>query len=576
MGNDFNLSNEALEVWKKNVSANSKRISDYQAQYQALSERNNLVQKLFKDTYEQVLSEHEFFADTSLIKSDGAIARYAESNTSKNGGRILENEDAFLMSESDRKVYLELAKQLQISKGLIHPDGTYKEETNTENQLFALKREIVDFTISLMPDGEMKTILDVNKRLFKVYDKVFSAFMGLKPQQDTELPFELENKKDCIEYVENLLSVSSAEMPLGIRLDFSSVEKFLDLELSRKEPFASMSEREYEVTLNTLTDRYITDLREKVLQNLPIDLTNRDKVNEFAQKVFEDCHLIVTNQMQGDLQKIMEGAISDFVRELMANEESAGLEGLDMIDDHMISFMSNEVINTFFSCQSEAYRKDLSEEQAEFFKESKLKNRDGSLMKLYHGSPYDNIKSFQDGSYFTENPAYAQAYAEGKCQKDGTKKPTVYEVYINAKKPFDVNLPECRSIYEDEYVAGGFACGINPYEPSNLYQKSGYPDWNEADNLMEFLLEKGYSYDCILLDEGGTGGYGEPVNSCGVSYLPFHGCEVKSTKELHPQHSPLLQDTQKKEQQKPSASRETKKKEEKTKGDKKVKKDIEH
>lgn len=141
------------------------------------------------------------------------------------------------------------------------------------------------------------------------------------------------------------------------------------------------------------------------------------------------------------------------------------------------------------------------------FAESKGYNRD-----LYHGSPNKNITEFRDESYFTENKDYARRYKKGE---DGR----IYEVRANLKKPFDTRNPKEREIFEKEFY-GKWGNGAPLSE-------RGLPDWTDGSDLWEFLQEKGYDYDSMVLDEGSDGGYGDSVKWRGESYVPMKSSAVK-------------------------------------------------
>ena len=163
----------------------------------------------------------------------------------------------------------------------------------------------------------------------------------------------------------------------------------------------------------------------------------------------------------------------------------------------------------------------LTEAQQSYFADSKIRDENGNLMVMYHGSPKDDISSFRlslGGAYFTANSDYAREYA-----RDVGK---VYEVYLNITKPFDTRNAECRAIFEKEFY-GQWGNG------APLGAK-GLPDWTDGDDLIEFLQEKGYDYDGLLLDEGGvpveTG-----VKDRGISYVVFDKAnQVKYTDNLKP------------------------------------------
>lgn len=85
----------------------------------------------------------------------------------------------------------------------------------------------------------------------------------------------------------------------------------------------------------------------------------------------------------------------------------------------------------------------LTKEQADFFKDSKVRDKDGNLKVMYHGSPSKftifedkpsiNGRVYGDGFYFTENSKDAKAWGKGG---------KLYKSYLNIKNPFVVSSTE--------------------------------------------------------------------------------------------------------------------------------------
>ena len=163
----------------------------------------------------------------------------------------------------------------------------------------------------------------------------------------------------------------------------------------------------------------------------------------------------------------------------------------------------------------------LTEEQAAYFADSKIRDENGNLLVMYHGSPKTDINSFRlslGGAYFTTSPEYAREYA-----RDVGK---VYEVYLNITKPFDTRIAECREIFEKEFY--------RKWGNGAPLSDRGLPDWTDGDDLIDFLQEKGYDYDGLLLDEGGVP-TDNGVRDRGISYVVFDKSnQVKYTDNLKP------------------------------------------
>lgn len=184
----------------------------------------------------------------------------------------------------------------------------------------------------------------------------------------------------------------------------------------------------------------------------------------------------------------------------------------------------------------------LTPEQQERFKDSKVRDENGNLKVMYHGTPNGDFTVFKDGTYFTDNKAYADLYqnpgASSISVKNGASAPKTFEVYLDIKKPFDISDPAARDIYINEYIKGGNAVGINPYLSDTEYDKISSIDWTEGEDLRDFLQENGYDYDGLVLDEGATGGYGEDVKYRGKAYVVFSPEQVKNIDNIAPTNDP--------------------------------------
>lgn len=166
----------------------------------------------------------------------------------------------------------------------------------------------------------------------------------------------------------------------------------------------------------------------------------------------------------------------------------------------------------------------LSQAQREFFKNSKVVDDNGRLLKVYHGTPRGEFTIFnaQNGAYFTENKAYARRY----MQAHNSPTARLIEAYLNITKPFDTRQDAERRIFEREFY--------RKWGNGTPLSDIGLPDWTDADDLIDFINENGYDYDGLILDEGGDGGYGESVMRRGVSYVAFSPEQIKLTTNKQP------------------------------------------
>ena len=187
----------------------------------------------------------------------------------------------------------------------------------------------------------------------------------------------------------------------------------------------------------------------------------------------------------------------------------------------------------------------LSPEQEAFFKDSKVRDEGGNLMKMYHGSPNGHITEFRPGTYFTKDKKYANGYQNPEASYISLSSfkevndPKTYEVYINSKNPFTLNDSRARDIYLNEFVKEGNSLYLDPYSDHiDTIKSMREIDWMEGEGFREWLQENHPEYDSLYLDEGGDGGYGEKTIDKGISLVMTKPEQIKYTDNLSPTDSP--------------------------------------
>lgn len=232
-----------------------------------------------------------------------------------------------------------------------------------------------------------------------------------------------------------------------------------------------------------------------------------------------------------DLVNILEKVITEAPLSSSAKSLTSRL-GTSVIDN-TISYDSDK--SKMFSRKiiADSDGNKLSEQQQDFFKDSKVVDENGRLLVMYHGTPNAGFTEFKPGTYFTQNKEYADKYQGQGASSLGYKKtadnPDTYKVYLNITKPFDTRNKAERDIFNNEYY--------RKWGTGTPLMESGLPDWLDGMDLQEFLEENGYDYDGLVLDEGGTGGYGDEVKSRGISYVVFDSSQVKDVTNKTPTKS---------------------------------------
>lgn len=155
---------------------------------------------------------------------------------------------------------------------------------------------------------------------------------------------------------------------------------------------------------------------------------------------------------------------------------------------------------------------------AQFFKDSKVRDDNGNLMVMYHGTEanvgipeefwftkFDIDKAGNHGNmlgngfYFTSDKSHAKQYAHLKGN--------IYETYLNIKNPLEV----------EHFSTGDLTYSIrriNPYIEADIYKKDGTID--------------GYKVRKYLLDNGYDG-----IHS-GKTYVAFNSNQIKNITNIAP------------------------------------------
>lgn len=176
---------------------------------------------------------------------------------------------------------------------------------------------------------------------------------------------------------------------------------------------------------------------------------------------------------------------------------------------------------------------DLSQQQKDYFAQSKVRDKDGKLLVLYHGTPNAGFTEFRDGTYFTPDKAYADLYHDPNAslltRKQSQNNPDTYKVYLNIEKPFDTRLPEVKRIWDEQYY--------RQWGTGTPLMESGLPDWTDGMDIQEFIEDQGLDFDGIILDEGGYMGNDGEVKSRGLSYIVMNPSQVKNVDNKAPTKS---------------------------------------
>ncbi len=92
-----------------------------------------------------------------------------------------------------------------------------------------------------------------------------------------------------------------------------------------------------------------------------------------------------------------------------------------------------------------------------------------------------------------------------------------------------------KDIYINEFIKGGNSSYFDSYtDYSSTINEMDAFDWVEGEDLKEWLEENHPEYDGLILDEGGTGGYGLDYEWRGMSYISFYSNQIKNVNNINP------------------------------------------
>lgn len=178
--------------------------------------------------------------------------------------------------------------------------------------------------------------------------------------------------------------------------------------------------------------------------------------------------------------------------------------------------------NIEMSNQTDSNGNMLSNEQVDYFKNSKVRNENGNLIPVYHGSPneftvFDRDRAgsngvwYGAGFYFTPSKENATSYAGDKGN--------VKETYLNIVNPY---IPATDTINKDGSV--NFAPSFyEDFESKFKDDISLITDWNKINKE-----QKGRAVRNILQDNG----YDGIIN--GDTYVAFEPNQIKNIDNLTP------------------------------------------
>lgn len=236
-----------------------------------------------------------------------------------------------------------------------------------------------------------------------------------------------------------------------------------------------------------------------------VSLSNRGG-NAGNASIYSGTH---REQQASNRTSIIKKDNSNELKDSSENESSFSMQKNDEVPKQNRGLTKTEFDN---------HGKPIALKTAQFFKDSKVRDDNGNLMVMYHGTEanvgipkehwfntFDIDKAGNHGNmlgngfYFTSEKTHAEQYAHTKGN--------IYEVYLNIKKPLDLK----------NFSTGDLAYSIrniNPYIEADIYKKDGTID---GYKVREYLIKNGY----------------DGIHS-GNTYVAFYPNQIKNISNSNP------------------------------------------
>lgn len=175
--------------------------------------------------------------------------------------------------------------------------------------------------------------------------------------------------------------------------------------------------------------------------------------------------------------------------------------------------------------------RELSEGQQEFFKDSKARDDDGRLVRVYHGTRNANFTVFRRNyNYFTDNAEVADSYAPYSER---------YEGYVNITKPFVFDAQGAK--WSRIPVNAGMRALLEK-NGASVYKEDGEWHTSVADIVSATgdMVDNGEAdYDGVIIKNVDDTGewFKKAERNVGTDYITFSSRQFKNVDNLNPTES---------------------------------------
>lgn len=277
---------------------------------------------------------------------------------------------------------------------------------------------------------------------------------------------------------------------------------------------------------------HIKSVRPELYEKVADAITNNIDIHDWSElcEVYAETYSEVYGE---NVEKIYEEIVADIVSkriEATFTDVDAVNAAIDEMYQSFNPKAESKQIKSGDLKYTQGIQKDsegspLSPQQTNYFKDSKVRDKNGNLLVVYHGTPerFNIFKSgygelYGAGMYFTEDVKYAEGYSKNLTINGESVGGRVISAYINLENPLTIdNIKDLDDVY---------------YKASRKeIQEDGffYTETKKDFDFGKWLKE---NYDGIIVNNPASD---QPdVNMKGKFIIAFNSNQIKETTNLNP------------------------------------------
>lgn len=515
--------NETGRDFISGMSQNEQKVVDkeYQTRLAEAEENGKLTKKQQNELYDEVLRDME----RGYISTD-TIEEVLGGETYKGYRNTVDYEDG-LKSEFDQ---LNRMKQGEMTGEQVDRRNELKaqlEELKTKSQRKQMQTALRDEVMGMVKGDRLAESYNEQYRRGQAFEADLTKY-NEKQQATVQKAIDsgiLNNSNRTHEFVDMVAKISADK---GVPFDFTNNEKLKESGFAVEDKTVNGLLTKDGIALNiqsakaldTVVGHEITHVLEgtELYDTLKVAVadyakTKGDYHHRYAaiSKLYEGQDADIEAELTADLIGDYLFTDADFVNNLSVNhrnvfqkiydeikylckvvtagsKEARQLEKVKHAFDQAYKASGKQQSDTKYSI-SDSDGKQLTQEQAEYFKDSKVRDENGNLKVMYHGAsrggytipdPYGKTRYglFGAGIYFTDNKEVAESYtAKGRGNT-----PQVYEVYLNIKNPIDMDAAADAEAWKKAFPDADYPeSGTNEQFYRAMEQFFRDDDWTAGD-----------------------------------------------------------------------------------------------